>query len=122
MLKNLLFDAMKTHVCCKDCLRQAMETGVCNPPSTLIRSATMCDFGKWLDCSDLSIEISDSPHYQNIRKIHADFHTAAADVMELVEIGKTDRAKQMMLTGGNYTLHSNQLRTEFLNWVAKIED
>lgn len=122
MLKNLLFDAMTIHVCCKECLRQAVETGVCNPPSALIRLATMCEFGKWLDLADLPIEISASPHYTNIRKIHADFHTAAADVMNLVEIGKVEQAKQMMSAGGNYTFHSNQLRSEFLSWVAKIED
>jgi hypothetical protein len=120
MLKNLLFDAMTTHVCCKDCLRQAMETGVCNPPSAVIRSETMCEFGKWLDSSDLEIEITASPHYTNMRKIHADFHTAAADVMELVEIGETQQAQQMMLVGGDYTVHANNLRSEFLSWVAEL--
>jgi Chemoreceptor zinc-binding domain len=120
MLKNLLFDAMTIHVCCKDCLRQAIETGASNPPSAVIRSETMCEFGQWLDRPDLASEISTSPHYANMRKIHADFHTAAANVMELVEIGETEKAKQMMSVGGDYTLHSNQLRSEFLNWVADL--
>jgi hypothetical protein len=120
MLKNLLFDAMTTHVCCKDCLRQSMETGVCNPPSTVIRSETMCEFGKWLDSSDLSIEISSSPHYANMRKIHIDFHTAAADVMELVEKGEIEQAQQMMLIDGDYTIQANNLRSEFLSWVAEL--
>jgi hypothetical protein len=120
MLKNLLFDAMTTHVCCKDCLRQAMETGVCNPPSAVIRSETMCEFGKWLDSPDLASEIYASPHYANMREIHANFHAAAANVMELVEIGETEKAKAMMWADGDYTIHSNNLRSEFLSWVAEL--
>jgi Chemoreceptor zinc-binding domain len=120
MLKSLLYEAMTTHVCCKECLRQAIDTGVCNPPSTVIRSETMCEFGKWLDRSDLSIDILSSPHYLNIRRIHTDFHTAAAEVMELIEIGETEKAKQMILVDGHYSVHANKLRSEFLNWVAEL--
>jgi hypothetical protein len=120
MLKNLLFEAMTTHVCCKDCLRHAMETGVCNPPADTIRQETMCEFGKWLDRADLASEITDSPHYINIREIHANFHTAAADVMAMVEVGNTEHARQMMLEDGNYTMHANRLRREFLSWVAEL--
>jgi hypothetical protein len=120
MLKNLLFEAMTTHVCCKDCLRHAIETGVCNPPSEVIRQETMCEFGKWLDSSDLTSEILDSPHYTNIRKIHVDFHLAAAEVMTMVEIANVEQALQMMSHEGSYTMHANKLRQEFLSWVSEL--
>jgi hypothetical protein len=40
--------------------------------------------------------------------------------MELIEIGETDKAKQMILVDGNYSVHANKLRSEFLNWVAEL--
>jgi Chemoreceptor zinc-binding domain len=120
MLKDLLYDAMTTHVCCKACLNQAMETGVCNPPSAVIRDNQMCEFGKWLHSSELSADILSSEHYVNILKIHTDFHTAAAEVMEMVEIGETEQAKKMILDDGHYTIHANKLRNEFLSWVEEL--
>lgn len=121
MIKSLLYDALTAHVCCKECLRQAIDTGECQPPSVMIRDETMCDFGKWLRGDDLPEEVLTSPHYETTRSIHAQFHTAAADVMELVETGAHEQARQM-LEGGFYTLHSNKLRTEILNWVKSLPE
>jgi cephalosporin hydroxylase len=120
MIESLLHQALSIHVCCKEGLREAIETGIPHPPSGMIRSNVMCEFGQWLNSSDLSIEISSSQHHANIQKIHADFHIAAAEIMELVEIGETQQAKQMMLLGGKYTLQANKLKTEILNWVAEL--
>jgi Chemoreceptor zinc-binding domain len=121
MLKNLLYDAMTVHVQCKICLNQSIDTGVCNPPSSVIRNERMCDFGKWLYSPALPNEVLDSAHYVNILRIHADFHEAAADVMQTIERNEIKRAKQMMAVDGYYTTHAIELRNEFLSWVAACE-
>ncbi len=122
MLKNLLYDAMTEHVLCKTCLNKAMETGVCNPPSAEIEKDTMCNFGKWLYSNDLDNEILESAHYQNIRKSHADFHTAAAQVMAMIEIGETEQAKKMIVEDGHYGIHASKLRNEFCSWVEELNE
>jgi Chemoreceptor zinc-binding domain len=120
-LKNLLYDAMTDHVRCKTCLNQAMETGTCSPPSSVIREDTMCEFGKWLYSSDISSDILTSAHYTNILSIHADFHIAAAEVMKTIESGKIEQAQKMILDDGHYTVHASKLRNEFLSWVEELD-
>jgi hypothetical protein len=119
MLKNLLYDAMTAHVCCKYYLSKALSTGVCNPPSSVIRDYKVCQFGKWLCSSDLPREILNSPHHKSIIKIHIDFHNTAANVMEMIENGEINKAKKMMLDDGLYSVNSKKLRDEFSVWMEK---
>jgi hypothetical protein len=119
MLKNLLYDAMTSHVCCKYYLSKAMSTGVCNPPSSVIRDYKVCQFGKWLYSSDLPREILASPYYTSIIKIHIDFHHTASEVMKMIEIGEINKAKKMMLDNGLYSMNSKKLRDEFSAWMDK---
>ena len=123
MLKNILYDAISEHIQCKECLRNAIISGVCNPPSLMSRDEMMCKFGKWLHSEDLSESVITSDHLKNLQEIHKDFHKTAADIMELIENGELDRAQKIILEdGGVYSFHTNQLRGEILNWVRLIPD
>jgi Chemoreceptor zinc-binding domain len=120
MLKSVLFAALTEHISCKECLRQAIETGVPEPSSSIIREETMCEFGKWLYSLDLSEQITNYNYYMIIRQTHADFHQAAADVMEQVELGNTKNAIRMVLTHGEFSVQANKLKTEILNWAQSL--
>lgn len=122
MLKSLLYDAITEHVQCKECLRNAILTGECNPPSRVICDPNMCKFGKWLHSSDLPVEVTSSPHLKTLTKIHTDFHIAASEVMAAIEEGKHEQAKSEMLDQGSYSFHANALRTEVLNWVRELPE
>lgn len=122
MLKSLLYDAITEHVRCKECLRNAIATGECNPPSAIIQDEQMCKFGKWLHGDDLPKEVKTSEHVEKLQKIHFDFHQTAAEIMALIENGEPERAQQIIAEGGNYSFHANRLRSEILNWVQSIPD
>jgi Chemoreceptor zinc-binding domain len=114
-IQSLLFDALSKHVCCKEMLRQAIDTGICEPPSCMIADEQMCEFGQWLYSSDCPDELKASPNYENTRKVHADFHTAAAEIMQLAEIGEKEQARKMIVEGA-YPIQANNLRRELLEW------
>jgi Chemoreceptor zinc-binding domain len=122
MLKSVLLSALAEHTSCKECLRRAIETGIPEPPSSIIREETMCEFGKWLYSLDLSEQIAYYDYYMSIRQAHADFHQAAANVMEQVELGNTKNAIKMVLTHGEYSVQANKLRTEILNWAQSLSE
>jgi Chemoreceptor zinc-binding domain len=120
-IQSLLFDALSKHVCCKEMLRQAIDTGICEPPSCLIADEQMCEFGQWLYSSDFPAELKYSINYENTRKVHADFHTAAAAIMQLAEIGEKEQARKMILEGA-YPIQANNLRRELMNWAQSVPE
>jgi hypothetical protein len=120
-MKDLLFKALSAHVCCKNILYQAIETGICEPPSSAIRDDRICEFGKWLHNLDLSAQLKAFTYYENTRKAHTDFHIAASKVMMLVETGETDKAMQL-LVNGEYSVASNNLKSEIIKWRASLID
>jgi Chemoreceptor zinc-binding domain len=122
MLKSMLYDAISEHVRCKECLRNAIDTGECNPPSVVIKDEKMCKFGQWLHDGDLPEEVKTSSHLENMQKIHVDFHHAAAEIMALIEGGDAETARQIIAEGGSYSVHANRLRSEILNWVQSLPD
>jgi Chemoreceptor zinc-binding domain len=121
MLKSVLLAALAEHVSYKERLHQAIETGVPEPSSSIIRSERMCEFGKWLYSIDLSEQFINYDRYTSILKTHADFHQAAADVMAQVELGNTKNAIKMVLTHGEFTAQANKLRTEILSWAQSLD-
>jgi Chemoreceptor zinc-binding domain len=120
-IQSLLFDALSKHVCCKEMLRQAIDTGICEPPSCLIADEQMCEFGQWLYSSDFPAELKYSINYENTRKVHAAFHTAAAAIMQLAEIGEKEQARKMILEGA-YPIQANNLRRELMNWAQSVPE
>jgi Chemoreceptor zinc-binding domain len=121
-MKTLLFAALSAHVAWKEKLRMAIDTGIIDPPSALIRQDNLCIFGKWLYGADISEETRASARYDRIRKIHAEFHQSAAAVAMLAEVGEKDQARQMMATDQPYGIHSNNIRREILSWIAELPD
>ncbi len=120
-IQSLLFDALSKHVCCKEMLRQAIDTGVCEPPSCLIADEKMCEFGQWLCSSDCPDDLKTSTGYEKTRKVHADFHTAAAEIMKLAEIGEKEQARKMIVDG-QYPIQSNNLRREIMDWAQSVPE
>jgi Chemoreceptor zinc-binding domain len=115
-IQSLLFDALSKHVCCKEMLRQAIDTGICEPPSCLIADEQMCEFGQWLYSSNCPDELKASTSYENTRKVHADFHTAAAEIMKLAEIGEKEQARKM-ISEGEYPIQAISLKREIMDWA-----
>ena len=121
-MKTVLFDALSAHVAWKEKLRVAIDSGIIDPPPARIRQDNLCAFGKWLYSPDLADEIKASVHYQNIIKIHAEFHKAASEVAMLAEVGEKEKARKMMSMGEPYAIQANNIRREILNWMQELPE
>jgi hypothetical protein len=121
-MRSVLFAALSAHVAWKEKLRKAIDSGIIDPPPARIREDNLCVFGKWLHSPDLSDEVKSSPHYQNIIKIHAEFHKVASEVALLAEIGEKEKARKMMLMGEPYGIQANNIRREIMSWMNSLSD
>jgi hypothetical protein len=119
-MRDVLIAALSAHVAWKEKLRKAINAGIIDPPSSVIREDNLCVFGKWLYSTDLPNEVKASPHYEQTRKIHAEFHKVASEIAMLAEIGEKDKARKMMSADSPYTNYANSIRREILNWLQSI--
>jgi Chemoreceptor zinc-binding domain len=121
-MRTVLFAALTAHVAWKEKLRQAIDSGIIDPPPAKISQDNLCAFGKWLYSPDLAPEVKASVHYQSVVKTHAAFHKAASEVAMLAEIGEKEKARQMMLIGQPFMSHANSIRREIMNWMQDLPD
>ncbi len=121
-MKTVLLTALSAHVAWKEKLRKAIDSGIIDLPPAKIQEDNLCVFGKWLYASDLSEEVKSSPHYENVRQIHAEFHKAASKVAMLAEIGEKEKARHMMKQDQPYGVQANKIRHEILSWLQDISD
>jgi len=83
-----------------------------------IRAEDRCEFGKWLYGSRLSDEERASSVYQEVKRLHAEFHQAAARVVELAASGKTHDAYSLLY--GDYITMSGRLAIAMRAWREKL--
>jgi len=84
-----------------------------------VRAEDQCEFGKWLHGSRLSVEDRASSVYQDVRRLHADFHRLAAQVVELAASGKTRDAYALLY--GEYITMSGRLAIAMRAWQDTLK-
>jgi len=84
-----------------------------------VRAEDQCEFGKWLHGSRLSVEDRASSDYQDVRRLHADFHRLAAQVVELAASGKTRDAYDLLY--GEYITMSGRLAIAMRAWQDTLK-
>lgn len=112
--------AIVAHSQWKADLRQAVKTGHIDTTIEKIRMDSQCFFGKWLDGPALSPEEKASDHYKTAKEHHAEFHRAAARVIELVLADKKNEAEEMMSLGGDYSKISAKLTRTMMDWKKSL--
>jgi hypothetical protein len=83
-----------------------------------IRAADQCEFGKWLEGPSWSEEDRASNDYQEVRRLHAEFHELAAEVVELAASGKKNEAYGMFY--GEYVTMSGRLALTLRTWQDRL--
>lgn len=69
-----------------------------------------CDLGKWIHGNAARI-YGTNESFSRLRKVHADFHQAAAKVITLAQAGKDEEAQEALHTG-DFARNSNRVKTE----------
>jgi len=83
-----------------------------------VRAEDQCEFGKWLYGSRLSVEDRASSVYQDVKRLHADFHRLAAQVVELAASGRPLDAYALLY--GEYITMSGRLAIAMRAWQDRL--
>jgi chemoreceptor zinc-binding protein len=106
--------AIAAHAKWKFELREAIDTGKSPWAARDVRTDNACEFGKWLATLPQSQRLSE--HYTKVRDLHAEFHTAAADVLELALAGRKDEAAAAIGFNSRFAVVSSNLTMAVLAW------
>ncbi len=109
--------ALAAHGQWKQRLHDAVATGQSDARVAVVRLDNQCMFGKWL-YGDPSARRAAA--YESVRRLHADFHRAAAEVLQLALGGKTDAALAAMQPGQSFAAASESLERELQAWKESV--
>ena len=96
-------------------LRTAIDSGKADANAADVAKDNACAFGQWLYGS-VPQAARTSADYASVRKLHADFHKCASQVIECV--GHNDKAKADALMAGDYAKVSGELTAAMMKWRA----
>lgn len=115
-------NALASHKAWKRLLEEMIEQEADIVQIESIQSDHHCAFGKWL--YKIGSEMSGAEYaamYADIRKLHAEFHIAAAGVAKLALAGKKAEAEKLMAPDGNYFTASKNLMDKMTEWETAIQ-
>lgn len=110
--------AINSHALWMSRLRQAILDAQSLIDVEAIRADDQCEFGKWLYGSRLSDDDRASRYYQEVNRLHAEFHQTAARVVELAASGKTRDAYELLY--GDYITMSGRLAIAMRAWRDQL--
>ncbi len=113
-LEDEIAKAIETHWKWKMRLRSAIDSGKANFNVVEAAKDNVCDFGRWLYGSTIPDAVRASEDYESVRKLHADFHKCAANVLECVSNGQKAQANALMT--GEYAEISVNLTVAMMKW------
>ena len=108
--------AIGAHGLWKSKLQKAIESGVSDTSVTAVRQDNQCEFGKWLYGAELPAEAKHSPHYEQCRQLHRQFHLAAAHVLTLAVSNKKAEATGAMGLDSVFANCSSALTKAMMDW------
>jgi methyl-accepting chemotaxis protein len=112
--------AIGAHGMWKNRLKQAVDTGRIETPVDTVRMDNQCAFGKWLYGATLTAADKQSAHYGTVKGLHAEFHAAAARVMELATAGKKHEAEKILALDGDFGRISSKLTNAMMAWKKAL--
>ena len=99
-------------------LFDAVSTGKSEWTVQATRSHETCEFGKWL--ASLPPSESSSEHCGKVTELHAEFHKAAAEVLEIALSGRRKEAEAAISLGSRFLLISSDLTMAMSAWKEAV--
>ena len=113
---DFIDQAIASHGEWKRQLQKVIATGESDTPVEVIARDDRCAFGAWLCGPSLSAMDKASIYYETIRVLHAEFHSAAALVLQLALDGNKKAATDMLAIYGEFTAISSKLTHALAEW------
>lgn len=111
--------AIAAHAGWKGKLRIAIDTGKSEFDPAKVAMDNQCEFGKWF--YSLTAEDTKDLHYEEVKKHHADFHRAAAKVLDLALAGKKEEAEKEMGLNSEFSSCSSKCTIALMNWKKDVK-
>jgi hypothetical protein len=112
--------ALNGHGAWRQRLITAIEQGTSEFQVANITPDNRCDFGKWF--YSLPADVRSQALCQKVQKLHADFHTEAAKILNLAVTGKKAEATGLMAFGGRYMDISGKLTLALNQWKMSVKE
>ncbi len=116
MVKNIT-DAIGAHGAWKLRLRTAINTGRSDAKPSDVRCDDRCALGEWLHGPAMDTQTRSGLPYQVTKRLHAEFHGTAADVLTLALDGRKDEASSLL--NGDFTARSEKLVRALTKWKGE---
>jgi len=110
--------AIAAHAKWKFRLREAIRTGQSEWTVEKVRPDDLCEFGKWLNSLPLSDRMM--KEWREVKVLHAQFHVAAAGVLESALGAHKSEADAAMAPGGTFADVSTRLVRIITDWKKKV--
>lgn len=110
--------ALLAHGAWKMRLSSAIDSGSCEFIPTQVQVDNRCDFGKWF--YELPAKERETEAAKNIQKLHAEFHTEAARILNMALKGEKNAALKSMLPGEKYSIISGHLVLAMNQWAKLL--
>ncbi len=105
---NVITKAIAAHGQWKQRLRDAAATGKSEWRPETVKTDNACDLGKWI-YGEAKAQVPNAAALEEVRKLHAEFHQHAAQVLSLAILGKRAEAEAAMAMGSPYSKVSTAL-------------
>lgn len=113
-LLNQITNAIGAHGSWKLNLLMAVKKGQSEHSIEDVRCDNKCAFGEWLYSSDIDDATLSGAPYKVIKRLHAEFHVCAADVLEKATTGNIPGAIELL--EGDFTAQSEKLVRGLRKW------
>lgn len=110
--------ALAAHAQWRNRLNEAIQKGHSEFKVDAVMVDNACQFGKWL--YGLSAAEQASEQFKKVKELHAAFHKAAAQTLDLALKGKKDEAQKSLDLGGDYNRASGKLVLALKEWKEKV--
>ena len=117
-IKDEIHKGIGAHGMWKHRITDAINTGKSEWSPQLVRQDNQCEFGKWLYACQAGDK--KSTHYEKVKASHAQFHKAAADVLQLALAGKQEEAKAAIALKSDYKVVSSTLTSQMMAWKKEV--
>ena len=114
-IKDEINSAIAAHGQWKHKLKKAIDTGECESTPEKVKKDNNCSFGKWLH-ERIDPQYKSSPYYNEVLKMHADFHSEAGEILRLALNGKPEDANKKIGLGSPFNSISAELTRKMGEW------
>lgn len=116
-LINEINNAIGAHVSWKIKLRTAVNKGESDQSPEDVKCDDKCVFGKWLNGNTIDDEIRSGAPYQVIKRLHAEFHICASEVLRKAITG--DKSGAIETLEGDFSERSGKLVRGLRKWKGE---